>query len=168
MCRKGIPYLMVTISKHFKVKNSSSFETTKQSQEIGMKVRAKENEEMVAPAKTAQLYGMTTHSEEAEKMSTPLTCYPCDQIKVNNPFTLTLKWIEGYSFIIFDFCWSRNLALLSQQKLEKQLATPKHRQRRNHYVSTSTTTTRRKDGWNHHKILSKVKCTNWNSKRITK
>ena len=90
MWRKGILYLKVSVSKHFKVKNSSSFEGTKQSKAVRMKVRLKEKEEMATPAKTAQLYGMTSHSEEAEKMSAPLTCYPCDQIKVNNPFTLTL------------------------------------------------------------------------------
>ena len=84
MWRKGILYLKVSILKHFKVKNSSPFEGAKLSKEIGMKVRAKEKEEMATPAKTAQLYGMTGHSEEAEKKSTPLTCYPCDQIKVNN------------------------------------------------------------------------------------
>ena len=77
--------------KHQRVKSSSFLEGTKQSKEIGLKVRAREKEEMVTSAKTAQLYGMTTHTEEEGKMSTPLICSPCYQIKVNSQFTMTLR-----------------------------------------------------------------------------
>ena len=73
------------------MKNSSSFDGTEEHKMIGLKVTARQNEENVIPARRAQLYGMTTHLQEAEKEDTLLKCYPCDKIKVNNEFTVTLK-----------------------------------------------------------------------------
>ena len=64
--------------------NSLSLDETKEREEIGLKVTDRENGENVTPARTAQLYGLTTHLQVTEEKSTLLTCYPCDEIKVSN------------------------------------------------------------------------------------